>query len=259
MTVEISYRCSPDGEPGRLTRLGIDRLASETRKRIFGYAARSLDLDELITRTRRMAVNGRDFEISWDRDHAVHDRNGAPVLGVCEHDPAAPGIVMISLNADLLADNIELARSTAAHELGHALFDMPAALARAERQSFRTLASGTSVPVRPRPHANSARVSPRSAAGDIEPIDWREWRADEFMGSFLAPRDRLVRALRREAGRHGIGLQGWGGEDSKPALTAYEHGWATIEPITDALAEEFGVSPAFMTVRLRKHRLVAAR
>jgi hypothetical protein len=257
MTVEINYPCSEIGEPGRLTRLTIDRLASESRKRIFGYAARSLDIDELIRRTRRMAVNGRDFEISWDRDHAVHDRSGAPVLGVCEHDPAAPNVVMISLNVDLLADNAELARSTAAHELGHALFDMPAALARAERRSFRTLASGTSV--RHRSNGGKLFTPPKDAARSAEAIDWREWRADEFMGSFLAPRDLLMRALRREAGRHGIKLRGWDDAGAKPMLTAFEHGWDVIEAITDALAEEFGVSPAFMTVRLRKHRLVAAR
>jgi len=58
------------------------------------------------------------FAVAWDIDHPVHDDDGEPVLGVCEHDPAEPGTVMISLNGELLRDQPELLRSTAIHELG---------------------------------------------------------------------------------------------------------------------------------------------
>ncbi len=77
------------------------------------------------------------------------------MLGVCEHDPQEPATVMISLNGELLGCQPEMLRSTAAHELGHAIFYMPAAVAKGSARAFR---SGV------------------IAARDAAPIDWREWR-----------------------------------------------------------------------------------
>jgi hypothetical protein len=44
------------------------------------------------------------------------------------------------------------------------------------------------------------RTSIGSAVSKLEsPIDWVEWRADEFMGAFLVPADRLAHVLPRYA------------------------------------------------------------
>lgn len=79
------------------------------------------------------------------------------MLGVCEHDPDVPDTAPVALDADLVRDHPELRRSTAGHELGHAVFDMPAAIRSGAGRVFRLRA-----------------IPPASAA--IR--DWREWRAD---------------------------------------------------------------------------------
>jgi|SRR5579884_457055 len=126
--------------------------------------------------------------------------------------------------------------ATAAHELGHAIFDMPAAVAKGAARAFRSGAI---------------------AARDAAPIDWREWRADEFMGAFLAPRRQLVRSFAREASAIGAAIR-WKVIDEIPTpyVAANVAGWPAIDAIAGALAEEFGVTSAFIGVRLRKYGLV---
>ena len=53
-----------------------------------------------------------------------------------EADPALPGIVLISLNAKLIAERDYLKRSTLAHEFGHAVFDGPSMLRQAGQPAF---------------------------------------------------------------------------------------------------------------------------
>jgi Zn-dependent peptidase ImmA (M78 family) len=171
-------------------------------------------------------------------DHPVHDECGEAVFGVCEHDPQEPAAVMISLNAELLGDQPELLRSTAAHELGHAVFDMPAAMAKGTARAFRS------------------RAEVRAPEA---PIDWREWRADEFMGAFLTPRRQLTRAFTREAAAYDLPLRWRGGEIPAPWLSANVVGWGVIDGIAGALAEQFGVSESFIGVRLRKYGLVSIK
>ena len=107
------------------------------------------------------------------------------------------------------------------------------------------------------PPAPSGNRSGAIAARDAAPIDWREWRADEFMGAFLAPRRQLMRSFAREASALGATIR-WNVIDEipTPCIATNEVGWAKIDAIACALAEEFGVSEAFMGVRFRKYRLV---
>ena len=236
MAASIGYSCFASGEPVRLSAAGIRAVGDELRRRLFGFAIRPLDVSELARRTAGLSVNGRRLRIAWDMGNAVHDEVGDPVLGVCEHDPSKSGTVLISLNADILGDQPELLRSTAAHELGHAIFDLPAAM---DARTARAIRSRGEVLARK------------------EPIDWKEWRADEFMGSFLSPRRKLARSLAREAPQHGAPLR-WSEEDgvTVPFIQAGEAGWQAIEGITGAIAEELGLTAAFLGVRLRKCGLV---
>ncbi|HZT24130.1 MAG TPA: hypothetical protein VFA57_00385 [Pseudolabrys sp.] len=236
MMLDVEYPCFGSGEPARLSANAIRRLGADLRQRLFGHAARPFEPANLFRRTARLRVNGRPLRIVWDAEHAVHDEAGEPVLGVCEHDPEGPATVMISLNAELLGGRPEMLRSTAAHELGHAIFDMPAAVAKGAARAFR-----------------SGAIAVRDAA----PIDWREWRADEFMGAFLAPRRQLARAFAREASAIGAAIR-WKVIDEIPTpyVAANEAGWPAIDAIAGALAEEFGVTSAFIGVRLRKYGLV---
>jgi hypothetical protein len=236
MVVQVEYPCFASGEPRRLAAKTVGAVATALRQRLAGVVARPLDVDALMHRTKRLWVNGRVLNVAWDIDHPVHDDGGEAVLGVCEHDPAEPGTIMISLNGEVLQDQPELLRSTAVHELGHAVFDMPAALTAGSARAFR---SGLKAPAKD------------------APIDWREWRADEFMGAFLAPKRQLARAFAREASAVGATIR-WNVVDEipTPCIAAKEVGGSEIDAIACALAEEFGVSESFMGVRFRKYRLV---
>ena len=150
-------------------------------------ARRRLDARAAIERTRRLAVNGVVFDVIWDIAGTVHDEDGREVMGVCEHDADEPDQVMISLNRRVLGERPDLLRSTAGHELGHGVFDMPAAV-QGERQLRLNLGEGPVV------RRAFRIVSPgpehlRDSRSPDGPMDWREWRANEFMGAFLAPPD----------------------------------------------------------------------
>jgi hypothetical protein len=239
MGFRIEYPCFGSGAPKRLSAEAIRTLASDLRQQLLGYAAKPFDPGELFRRAARLCVNGRHIRIAWDAAHAVHDRSGEPVLGVCEHDPQEPTMVMISLNAALLGKQPELMRSTAAHELGHAIFDMPAAMAKGISRTFH---------------------SSQIATADSASSDWPEWRAGEFMGGFLTPRRQLTRSFTRQASLLGLPLRWRGDRDvPRPFMATGEVGGSAIDAITSALAEEIGLSEAFIAVRLQKYQLVTNR
>ena len=115
---------------------------------------------------------------------------------------------------------------------------MPAAFDGPARRAFRT-------------SVDQAKAAPGSV------IDWVEWRADEFMGAFLVPPDRLARAVARQAGAMELRL-GWRLDKSgRTAPFIDDHplsermGW-----LVDDLAETFGVSAPFIAARLRRGGLV---
>lgn len=235
MALEIAYPCRASGEPAGISGFIVRSLAFGLRQRLAGAAPQPIELDVLARRTAWMRINGRMLCIAWDWEHAVHDPAGDPVLGACEHDPAEPDMVMISLNGAMLAHQPELLRSTAAHELAHAIFDMPAAIGAARRQAFRS---------------NAAR------GASAEKRDWREWRADQFMGEFLVPRRLLARAIAREANGHSVALR-WRVRQGVafPIIDRGDH--PAFDSIIGALAVRFGVSAAFIAVRCAKNGFIA--
>lgn len=235
MVVSVQYPCFSSGEPRAISAAAIGEIAASLRHRLFGFAARPVNVAALAQRMSAIAVNGRSLRLSWDWQHAVHDGGGSPVLGISEHDPAEPATVFISLNGELLGEQPELLRSTAAHELGHALFDMPAAIAKHTARAFSS-----------RPDANSEAQQ-----------NWREWRANEFMGAFLAPKHQLARALVRAA--RGCGLEPeWRAHAGAPSpLIAHARAHAAaFDTVLDALAEQFGVSQAFIAMRLKRYGFI---
>lgn len=232
MPIAINYPHSAGAAPAHLSRKIIQELAATLRQRIAGMAARPLALDHLAARTAELRINGCAMRLAWDWRHSVHDAEGAPALGACEYDPAEPGMIMISINGELLAHCAALQRSTAAHELAHAIFDMPASMLAARRKAFR---------LQPAP---------------ARPLDWAEWRADEFMGEFLAPRRALEKALARAAAEHGLLLR-WRVEDGVPRPMIGGSDSHALDSIIGGLAEQFGLSAAFIARRCARHRLIA--
>lgn len=241
MVLAITYPSTAAGDPHRLSAKAIASIASDIRSRLFGIQPRPVDVPALIAKTVRLAVNGKPITLSWGLDRPIHDENGHEALGVCENDPELPDTMMISINASLLAHQPEVIRSTAAHEFAHAIFDMPAAMGGNIRRTFRTSVA----PAIARPGA---------------PIDWVEWRADEFMGAFLVPADKLARALPKHASALDLPLRWRAAPDGRSVpFVDLDPSEGTLGLLVDDLAEAFGVTAAFMSVRLAKGGFIGRR
>lgn len=234
MVLAIAYPSTAAGDPHRLSAKAIASIASDIRSRLFGIQPRPVDVAALIAKTARLVVNGKPITLSWGLDRPIHDENGHEALGVCENDPELPDTVMISVNASLLAHQPEVIRSTAAHEFAHAIFDMPAAMGGNIRRTFRT------------------SVAPAIAMPGA-PIDWVEWRADEFMGAFLVPADKLARVLPKHASALDLPFRWRAAPDGRSVpFVDLDPSEGTLGLLVDDLAEAFGVTAAFMSVRLAK-------
>lgn len=241
MVLAIACASTAAGDPHRLSAQMIGRIASDIRTRLFGVQPKPIEVAALIARTTRLAVNGKPITLSWGLDRPIHDEDGREALGVCENDPELPDTVMISINASLLAHQPEVIRSTAAHEFAHAIFDMPAAMGGNIRRTFRTSAA----PAIARPGAL---------------IDWVEWRADEFMGAFLVPADKLARVLPKYASALDLPFRWRAAPDGRSVpFVDLDPSEGTLGLLVDDLAEAFGVTAAFMSVRLAKGGFIGRR
>ena len=241
MVLAIAYASTAAGDPHRLSAQTIGRIAGDIRTRLFGVQPRPVDVVALIAKTERLAVNGKPISLSWGLDRPIHDEDGREALGVCENDPELPDTVMISINTSLLAHQPEVIRSTAAHEFAHAIFDMPAAMGGNIRRTFRT----TAAPSIARPGA---------------PIDWVEWRADEFMGAFLVPADKLARVLPKHASALDLPFRWRAAPDGRSVpFVDLDPSEGALGLLVDDLAEAFGVTAAFMSVRLAKGGFIGRR
>jgi len=152
----------------------IWEIARTVRQRICGGLwAKPLPATAIIRRVEALVVNGIRLVPIWDFQNEVHDEHGHPVAGACEYDADSPGNIFLSLNSTILGDRPDLAASTAAHELGHAIFDGPASVL-ACRRFFRVVIPGE-------------RAFETHGPKDEE--YWSEYRANEFMGGLLTPPD----------------------------------------------------------------------
>ena len=172
MTIEVAYPCVRGSlEPRALTARQIWTIAEQVRRQFLPrYGKPSVDVDRLMLASRSMKVNGIAVAAHWDFNRQVRDKDGREALGMTEVNRALPGVVMISLNTELIAERDYLKRSTLAHELGHALFDGPSMLRTAGQPAFCMVTP------------DEAHLATRTSG------DWREFRANEFMGALLVPR-----------------------------------------------------------------------
>jgi Zn-dependent peptidase ImmA (M78 family) len=172
-----------------------------------------------------------------------------------------PDTALISVNPDLTRDNDGLLLGTLAHELGHAIFDVPA---------WRTVSCQNTLPgLLGEPIHRVFRAvttDEQHLTGSVRKAgerDFGEWRANEFMGSLLVPRDLLAARLRHHAPAIGIPLE------ARPApgllasvaaasrlADAVDRRFAfAISILLHRLAEDFGVSLKFIQVRLLRYGL----
>ena len=264
-TLRISYRHSQTtARPHYVGARDVAEVARSLRQQLgYGNGRLKVDHHEVVERVRKLDVNGVAVKVEWGLDAPVTDDGGAPALGSCEFDLEMPEHALVYVNIEEIGGREYLKRSTALHELGHGIFDAPAwivAHAQGRLDLDACAHGGTRVFRIVTPGEEHLRNS-RTAGG---PMDWREFRANEFMGSFLAPEDLLRRALFRLCKRLWVplveeeqaqqGLPGLGGGPVKADFTGANT--LKLEPAIYDLAEEFGLSPSFIQVRLRKYGLV---
>jgi hypothetical protein len=84
-------------------------------------------------------------------------------------------------------------------------------------------------------------------------MDWREFRANEFMGALLVPRLLLHRELVRHSIALGLALRDAG--ESQPVLDKKSDP-SRVEGLLIDLGERFGVSATFIEYRLHRYGLV---
>lgn len=241
MIPEIAYPIDMLSGPQGFEPTRVWAIAANLRRQIEAAAGRPPNVvEDLSAALPTIAVNGRTIAIAWDFRHPVHDDDGRPVLGVCETDPDDPATAYVSVNGPLLSARPDLMLSTAAHELGHAVFDVPAMLQNA-RAAGRRL-----------------RVLTPSLAALAHARDPRERRANEFMGGFLAPPFVVHRELLRRAREDGLPLARAPhlGRPAWPVVSG-DSDPDSLAGLVDVLAQDFGVSPGFMSVRLQRYGLIS--
>jgi hypothetical protein len=223
--------------PCALNIAAIRSVAAQVRRQVGCEAgSNGLAIQPLLRATRHVVVNGRPVEVLWDLTQPIHDEAGRPVLGVCVTEPEDQRHAFVAVNASLTANRPELALSTAAHELGHVLFEVPAAL-QAGSVCYRAVAASPAALER----------TTRCAEG----------RANEFMGALLAPPVALhtrMLVLAREERLH-LARGQHQGRPGGPILAAGNPPEA-VAGIIAVLATDFGISERFIEVRLRRYGLM---
>ncbi len=256
-------------KPRYLNKPAIETVAREARAQLLSSGADALTLEQLAA-ISYLNINGLPYQLWVSLDHPVTDEDGLPVLGLCEFDPDC-GEDAVSVLVSPVGEQLtpELALSTFAHELGHAIFDAPAWLIGAkqvpglfddldggQRRAYRTAT--------PDAEHLGATTLPQNTALEKE-IRIAEFRANEFMGSLLVPRDRLVELAVARAADFDVGIDRDGGlSDELHAATPRlveqgTFGFLGMENLQRELAATFGVNPKFIRVRMERYGLLPGK
>lgn len=264
-TFRVSYSHFPTtAKPHYVGARHVAEVARSLRQQLrYGNGRPKVDHQEVMERVRRLEVNGVRVDVEWGLDAPLTDDNGAPALGSCEYDLGMPEHALVYVNMQEIGGRDYLERSTGLHELGHGIFDAPAWIV-ANRQGRLDLDGEPSRGTRVFRIVTLGEEHLRNSRTPDGPMDWQEFRANEFMGAFLAPEEVLRRALFRLCKRLWVPLV----EDSEPqqglpglALGPVKADFTganalKFEPAIYELAEEFGLSPSFIQVRLKKYGLI---
>lgn len=278
-SLSVGYRHSGQFRPHFLKNADIEQTANAVRAQLVAEDADRLTLATL-REISSLNVNGLRFDLWVSLDHPVTDHEtGEPVCGLCEFDPGT-GEEAVSLLVSPVGEDMteELVLSTFGHELGHAVFDAPGWIAdskvspglfdavdQSPRQAYRTTTQDAD-------HLTSAGTT--LAAGDelLAKIreDGREkerriaeFRANEFMGSLLVPRRRLLDAVLEMAPKYDVTLierPDLLGEESPTAVTLKADGFFgdfALENLQRALGKRFGVHGRFIRVRMARYGMLA--
>jgi hypothetical protein len=238
MPLAVHY---PSGPPpaGRrsLSTTEIRAVAAQARRQLLGGSAElAVPLSAIVAAAAKICVNEWAFSVQWDLTQPLRDQAGRAVLGICDVDPAEPGWAYVSIDGPTVSSRPDLALSTAAHELGHLLFDVPHEMDGGSRR-YRAVARC----------ASALEGTNRGAEG----------RANEFMGALLVPPVPLHTRLLALARGEGLRLAR-APHEGRPASPVLAGGNPadTVAGVLAALALEFGVTERFIAVRAARYGLV---
>jgi hypothetical protein len=274
----ISYRHdSATGAPAFAGNEVAECVARDVRQRLTGGDDCVLAIDlERLTGVRTMRVNDITYELEWSTDAAVTDESGKPVLGICEVDPAGlPDAALIYVNPEPVDGRIELLLSTAAHEMGHGIFEAPAWIYAERRAAMPGLFDAPNPGARRRVMRtitpNEGHFSATYPPGSKE--FFQEARANEFMGSLLAPRRLLSRQFAARCEKLGLRPADYIAKAAGSLPMPAQRSEASAErkgnlgflnlnlhlrlgQVLELLATDFGVTRRFIEVRLKRYRLL---
>lgn len=266
--IALNYRHCSRFLPLYISNPKVAELASETRQQLVDSGTDALTLDVLRS-IERMNVNGISFDLWVGVDQPVTDEDGNAVLGVCEFDPdASMDAAVLSVTHVCEIASPELVLSTFAHELGHAVFDAPAWIHEAAqgaglfddpeltaRKAYRTTTPDAE-------HLSKPKPAPVQNTELEASIRFAEFRANEFMGSLLVPRQHLIRSVENLAEQHKVTITRSPSLDPDfpgmgMTLSAKStFGFDGMDPLLKALATRFGVTPKFIRVRMDRYGLL---
>lgn len=272
----LDYRCCARHLPRYLKHAEVEGIAQLVRQQLVGSNVDAISLSVLGT-VSALKVNGIHFDLWVDTEHPVADEHGHPVLGVCEFDPgASPDAAILSVSPASENATEELVLSTFAHELGHAIFDAPGWVVAASkgpgmfddpnefaRKAYRTTTRDSEHLNGATPVVDHEPAHTRFTHSQTEKdIRFAELRANEFMGSLLVPRARLICAVEELAPGFDIPIHHSPSlVDDIPAGTPClavddDVDFFDLERLQKSIARRFGVHRRFIEVRMERYGLL---
>lgn len=272
----LGYRHCDRVRPKYIKNSEIEGIAALARQQLDAAHMDAISIEALSDITG-LKINGVAFDLFIGTEDVVHDEHGSPVLGICEYDPGVPDTAMVSVSPVGEHASEELVLSTLGHELGHAVFDAPGWIVDAAkgpglfdapgegaRRAYRSMTRDSDHLTNATSASDATSDPARTASAPKSDGYFAELRANEFMGSLLVPRPRLVLAVEELAPKHDVTIHRSPSLDpelpgASLSLTADgELGCFDMESLQRALAKRFGVNPRFIQVRMERYGLLKA-
>ena len=254
-TATLSYRHQDLAPFARTTNRDIEQVANAFRFQLGVEGRVALSVRDL-SHVEALCVNGVSYEVWSDLSRTLFDAQGEKVSGIFEFIPEIEeDAVNVRVSPVDETFTPETVLSTFAHELGHAVFDGPVLIG--SRQAQRAL--GCAEPVMAYRVTEGECTKSLSGLSDAELRS--EWRANQFMGCLLVPRNLLMHMIEELAPKHGFRLdfedmllEGPGA--GEPNIVCERH---DVEghffDLIGHLSLIFGVSPSFIRTRFARYGL----
>lgn len=254
ITASLFYRHQDLAPIARTTNRDIERVAAAFRKQLSAEDRVALNLEDL-RKVEALNVNGVHFEVWSDLTRPLFDTSGVKVPGIFEFLPEIEyDAVNVRVSPADERFTHETVLSTFAHELGHAVFEGPF-LINERRTNYRF---GEPVEAYRVTEFEGARPEARLSDAVIR----SEWRANQFMGCLLVPREQLFQTIEDIAQRHqfvldfdDVVLEGPGAGEPRIVCQSSDFD-GHLYDLIGHLGLIFGVSPYFVNTRMKRYGLI---